>query len=59
MLSQGYNVIVLTRNAARARRNHPQKGGKEFAEWDVKKQTIDADAVRKANVFIHLAVQVW
>lgn len=55
LLSQGYKVIVLTRNPASAGKSHPKKDGKEFAKWDVKRQSIDADAVGKANIVIHLA----
>jgi uncharacterized protein (TIGR01777 family) len=50
----GYKVIVLSRN----RDTVNQKENKEnisFAHWDIKSQTIDADAVAKADAIIHLA----
>ncbi|MBS1754201.1 MAG: TIGR01777 family oxidoreductase [Ferruginibacter sp.] len=51
LLKKGYAVIILTRNIT---------GKKSFdklnyAAWDVKKQTIDLDAVQKADIIIHLA----
>jgi len=51
LIAKGYKVIVLTRTA-------PTKASGveiEYAVWDVKKQTIDVNAVQKADVIVHLA----
>ena len=51
LINKGYHVIVLTRQL-------PKKATTtqlEFALWNVKTQTIDATAVRKADHIIHLA----
>ena len=51
LINKGYHVIVLTRQL-------PKKTTAtqlEYALWNVKTQTIDATAVRKADHIIHLA----
>lgn len=51
LLNKGYKVIILTRkpNKISGEKN------KTFALWDVKKQEIDIEAVKKADYIIHLA----
>ncbi|RYY71899.1 MAG: TIGR01777 family protein [Chitinophagaceae bacterium] len=49
--SKGHQIIILTRDASR----HPAEPSVEFAEWDIKKQSIDVAAVQKADHIIHLA----
>jgi uncharacterized protein len=51
LLQRGYHVIVLTRQ------NDQQPAAKdiEYATWDIGLQTIDADAIGKADHIIHLA----
>src|SRR5882757_4003683 len=51
LLEKGYDVIVLTRDAA------GKKGSKglSYAVWDVQQQTIDAAAVQQADYIVHLA----
>jgi uncharacterized protein (TIGR01777 family) len=51
LINKGYRVIVLTRDIA-------NKGGNDrlsYAHWDVKKQTIDVNALQAADYIIHLA----
>lgn len=49
LLEKGYKVIVLTR------KQRPADGGISYAEWNIKKQTIDIGAVQAADYIIHLA----
>ena len=52
LTDKGYDVIILTRQLP----NAVTKADKiSYALWDVKQQTIDADAVQKATCIIHLA----
>ena len=51
LVSKGYTVIILTRD----KRRHKAAGNISYAEWNVEKQTIDKDAVAKADFIIHLA----
>ncbi len=51
LVAQGYEVIILTRRS-------PAMGTSpniRYAQWDVDKQTIEADAISKADHIIHLA----
>ncbi len=52
LLSEGHEVIVLTRKIPRA---VDKKERLTYACWNVPDQTIDADAIRKADHIIHLA----
>lgn len=51
LVEKGYNVIVLTRELA-GKRSSP---GVSYALWDVKKQSIDLEAIRSADHIVHLA----
>lgn len=51
LLQKEYPVTVLTRNVNAA----PPQAGVSYALWDVKKGTIDAQAVADADAIIHLA----
>ncbi len=51
LLAKGYEVIILTRNAPKDN----QGQNVQYAQWDVEKQTIDENAVKKADYIIHLA----
>jgi hypothetical protein len=51
LVNKGYNVTILTRNKS----GHKASEKISYAEWDVKKQTIDQEAVAKADHIIHLA----
>jgi uncharacterized protein (TIGR01777 family) len=52
LLAEGHQVIILTREL-------PVKAsittGVSYAKWDIQQQTIDADAISKADHIIHLA----
>lgn len=50
-VKNGYDVIILTRNKS----DKKEELNISFAEWDVKKQTIDMNALQKADHIIHLA----
>ncbi len=52
LLQKEYSVIVLTRKLPV---NDVKTPGLGYAIWDVKQQTIDIDAVKKADHIIHLA----
>lgn len=52
LTDKGYHVILLTRKAPREKSDAPNI---EFALWDIKKQTINIDALQKADHIIHLA----
>lgn len=49
---KGYRVIILTRNKAA---HAPENPNVSYAEWDIKSQTIDAEAIKQADHIIHLA----
>jgi hypothetical protein len=51
LISKGHSIIILTRNAG----NKETKENIEFAEWDVKKNHIDINAVQRSDHIIHLA----
>lgn len=51
LINKGYAVIILTRD----KRRHKAARNISYAEWDVEKQTIDKEAVAKADFVIHLA----
>ena len=53
LLQKGYEVIILTRG--NTNQNKTGDGKLSYASWDVKKQTIDIAAVKKADYIIHLA----
>lgn len=51
LVAGGYSVIILTRGRSAAAR----QSGVQYAQWDVERQTIDKDAVGKADYIVHLA----
>lgn len=51
LVRRSYNVIILTRGHAPAAKGSPV----QYAQWDVGRQTIDKDAVSKADHLVHLA----
>jgi uncharacterized protein len=51
LLEKGYQVIILSRASDRA----STISNLTYATWNVEQQTIDADAVAKADYIIHLA----
>lgn len=52
LTAKGYEVIILTRQPPAAGR---RSGPVSYANWDVNKQTIDKEAIAKADHIIHLA----
>ena len=50
--SSGYKVIILTRKLPAIK---PADPNIDYALWDVKKQTIDLQAIQQANHIVHLA----
>ncbi len=51
LVERGYKVIILTRDLA----GKQTTANTSYALWDVKKQSIDAAAIRSADHIIHLA----
>lgn len=51
LVSKGHEVIILTRTLPK----EINQGALRFALWDVKKQTIDLQALQQADYIIHLA----
>ena len=52
LIDKGYQVIVLTRQLPKEK---SVTANIQYALWDIKKQTIDIDALQKADHIIHLA----
>jgi len=64
LLSEGYNVIILSRNPRETavrhnlgteRRIFRSTGNLFYSRWDIEKMTIDATALKEADYVIHLA----
>jgi uncharacterized protein (TIGR01777 family) len=64
LLSEGYNVIILSRNPRETavrhnlgteRRIFRSSGNLFYSRWDIEKMTIDATALKEADYVIHLA----
>jgi uncharacterized protein len=51
LTDRGYQVIVLTRSPEKKQNNNSIS----YAAWDIKKQTIDIQAVQTADFIVHLA----
>ena len=51
LLSRSYDVIILTRSPGK----YSNTSRLSYAKWDIEKQTIDGDAITKADYIIHLA----
>jgi uncharacterized protein len=54
LLQKGYEIIILTRGASEKKPAAVNKNI-SYAPWDVLKQKIDVDAIKKADYIIHLA----
>ena len=52
LLEKNYNVIIVSRSAAN---DQPSTANLSYAQWNIKEQTVDKDAVAKADYIIHLA----
>lgn len=55
LLSNGYDVIILTRSSSLKLSNYSFEASVSCAQWNVEKGTIDAGAIAKADYIIHLA----
>lgn len=55
LLEKGYDVIILTRNKPSTKKNENADDRVSTATWDIEKQIIDPDAIRRADYIIHLA----
>ncbi len=53
LLQKGYDVIVVTRDAARQRPSATE--GLTYAAWNISAQTIDSAAIQQADYIVHLA----
>ncbi|HQW83448.1 MAG TPA: TIGR01777 family oxidoreductase [Ferruginibacter sp.] len=51
LIQKGYTVIILTRDISKKK----SLKNIHYAMWDVKKQIIDIDAIKKADFIVHLA----
>lgn len=54
LLSKGHSVIILSRNASKPLATS-QNTAIRYANWDVEKKWIDADALAVADYIVHLA----
>lgn len=52
LIARGFQVIILTRKLPDSKAGDPAI---QYALWDVKKQTIDVQAIQKADHIVHLA----
>lgn len=52
LIKKGYSIIILTRDASEVKH---RIAGVAYANWDIHTQTIDQEAVAKADHIIHLA----
>jgi hypothetical protein len=52
LIEKGYDVIIVSRQLSVLSR---EKGKVTYANWDIDKQTIDQEAISKADHIIHLA----
>jgi uncharacterized protein len=51
LAEKGYKVVVLSRQPGK----YPERVGISYANWDIKKQIIDEEAIINADHIIHLA----
>jgi uncharacterized protein len=52
LLEKNYTIIILSREI---RNSTPETRNLSYAQWNIKDQTIDKDAIAKADYIIHLA----
>ena len=52
LLERGFHVIILTRKPGENKNDHPQLS---YAGWNITENSIDKDAISKADYIIHLA----
>ena len=55
LLEKNYEVVILSRGGKSMVNSTASTGNIRYAEWNIEKQTIDEDAISKADYIIHLA----
>ena len=55
LLANGHRVIILTRNLKRAIDKQAADERLTYARWNAEEQSIDRDAIEKAEYVVHLA----
>ena len=55
LLGKGHKVIILTRNLKRAIDRQAPDERLTYARWNAREQSIDHDAIEKADYIVHLA----
>lgn len=55
LLGKGHNVIILTRDLKKAVDKQSSDEQLTYARWNAPEQSIDRDAIEKADYIIHLA----
>lgn len=55
LLAKGHKVIILTRNLKRAIDKQAANERLTYARWNAREQSIDRDAIEKADFIVHLA----
>jgi uncharacterized protein (TIGR01777 family) len=55
LLGKGHKVIILTRNLKRAIDKQTADEQLTYARWNAREQSIDRDAIEKADYIVHLA----
>lgn len=55
LLQKGYKVIILTRNLKKAIDRQAPDERLTYARWNFEEQSIDRDAIEKADYIVHLA----
>jgi hypothetical protein len=55
LVGAGYRVIILSRDPVSAEKKFGHNERVRFAEWDIEKQTIDANAIAETDALVHLA----
>ncbi len=55
LLAKGHKVIILTRNLKRAIDRQAADERLTYARWNADEQSIDRDAIEKADYIVHLA----
>ena len=50
---RGHNIIILTRDPTS--NVQPPTSNVQYANWDIKAQSIDANAIKQSDHIIHLA----
>ncbi|MES2646750.1 MAG: TIGR01777 family oxidoreductase [Bacteroidota bacterium] len=54
LVANGHKVIILSRKSEKEK-GRGDKNNVQYAQWDVKAQTIDESAIKDADVIVHLA----